>query len=144
MRPDDGQPTPTDPALRRQLEEAAEGLVYSSEGDYPFEFISLGPVETEGPLTPARFAALLGAPAGVRVGEVSLDHFLANHIEASDPWDTQAQRIRPCYERLKALLQTSLSDVRVFRIGEIQVRCYIVGRDRHGSLAGLRTTAIET
>ncbi|MBD0321465.1 MAG: hypothetical protein ICV87_14090 [Gemmatimonadetes bacterium] len=33
---------------------------------------------------------------------------------------------------------------RVFRIGNIEVRCYVVGGDGRGNLAGLETVAIET
>jgi hypothetical protein len=133
-----------DHPLRERLEEAAAELVYSSESDHPFEFVSFAADGVEEPLTPARFAALVGAPAAAPAGQTTLDRFLQHHIEASDPWDTRAQQIRPRYERLKALLQQELRDVRVFRVGEIQVRCYLVGWDGRGHLTGLATTAVET
>jgi hypothetical protein len=133
-----------DPRLRQRLEQAADGLVYSSEGDYPFEFFFLPADRAEWPLAPDDFAALIGAPPGTRASETTLDRFLSNHMETSDPWDVETQRIRPRYERLKALLQENLRNVRVFRIGEIQVRCYMVGKDEQGNLAGLGTTAVET
>ncbi|HEV2147975.1 MAG TPA: nuclease A inhibitor family protein [Longimicrobiaceae bacterium] len=132
-----------DPALRRELEQAAEGLVYSSEGDHPFEVFAL-PWGDAGPVTPEAFAARVAAAPVEPVGEVSLDRFLAHHLETSDPYDTEAQRIRPRYERLKALLLERLDGVRVFRVGEVQVRCYVVGRDGRGNLAGYRTLAVET
>lgn len=133
-----------DPILRKRLEQAADGLVYSSEGDYPFEFFFLPMGGGSEPLTPQRFAALVGAPPDAPVRQTTLDRFLSNHIETSDPWDVETQRIRPRYEHLKALLQENLRDVRVFRVGEIQVRCYIVGKDRQGNLVGFVTTAVET
>jgi hypothetical protein len=34
--------------------------------------------------------------------------------------------------------------VRVFRLGRIEVQCFVVGDDGAGSLAGLRTVAVET
>ena len=135
-----------DPALRRRLEEAAAGLVYSSEGDYPFEYFCIpgGVGAAGGELTAERFAALVGAPERTPVGERALDDFLARHLERSDPWDVRAQELRPRYERLEAALRESLRDVRVFRIGRVQVACYLAGRDARGNIAGLRTTAIET
>ena len=137
-------PGTPDPRLRQRLEEAATGLVYSSEGDYPFELFFLPGGAAGGPLTPGDFARRVGAPAGAPAREVALEDFLAHHTERSDPWDGEAQRIRPRYERLIRVLRESLRGVRVFRTGEVQVRCYLVGDDGHGNLAGLATTAIET
>ena len=133
-----------DDALRRRLEEAAAGLVYSSEGDYPFEFFCIETDDAGGELTAERFAELVGAPEGTPVGERTLDQFFARHLELSDPWDERAQELRPRYEHLKAVLCESLRDVRVFRLGRTQIACYLAGRDARGNVAGLTTTAIET
>lgn len=134
---------PVDPALRRKLEEAAGGLLYSSESDYPFEFFSLPWGEDE-PVTPAAFAARVGAPPDETLREITLDRFLIQHIENTDPYDAPTQEVRPRYERLKEVLRESLPDLHVFRIGEVQIRCYAVGRDGRGNLAGLTTVAVET
>jgi hypothetical protein len=131
------------PDLRAALEEAVEGLVYSSEGDYPFEFFFLPHADMEG-LDARGFAALVGAGDGVPVAERALDDFLARHTERSDPWDERAQAIRPRYERLTELLRERLQGVRVFRVGRLRIDCYVVGGDGRGNLAGLRTVAIET
>ena len=129
-------------AIRAELESAVEGLVYSSEGDHPFEVITLG--EAPEVLDAGTFATAIGVSDSSRVREQSLDRFLANHIDASDPWDERAQQVRPRYERLKATLRAALPDVRVFRVGEIRIDCYVIGRDADGMLTGLRTLAIET
>jgi hypothetical protein len=132
-------------ALREQLEAAAAGLVYSSESDRPFEFFSLPlPPGDDGALTAERFARLVGAPIDAPTGERTLDAFFARHLERSDPYDAEAQRLRPRYERLKKTLSELLRDVRVFRVGRTEVRCYVVGRDAAGGLAGLTTVAVET
>ena len=132
--------------MRAALEAAADGLVYSSESDRPFEYVELAAAAPPhlGPLTAERLAALLGAAPGTRIEERSLDRFLARHIETSDPYDAEAQRVRPRYEALRDVLRGSLADVRVFRVGEVEVRCYVVGWTPEGSLAGLVTTAVET
>lgn len=138
------EPREPDPELRRALEEAADGLVYSSESDRPFELFFLAGGAGRWPVGAGELAALLGEPADARVEERSLDRFLANHIENTDPYDTRTQAIRPRYEALKATLQARLRDVRVFRIGRIEIRCYLVGDDGRGNLAGLATVAVET
>ncbi|HEX2076373.1 MAG TPA: nuclease A inhibitor family protein [Longimicrobium sp.] len=135
--------TSPDPALRERLERAAEGLVYSSESDRPFELFFLAG-GGDRPPGPQAFARLLGADAGTFVEERDLDHFFARHAETSDPYDLEAQRIRPRYEALRELLRTALHGTTVYRLGKIEVACYVVGGDGHGNLAGLRTVAIET
>jgi nuclease A inhibitor-like protein len=140
-------PEPTaspDPALRARLESAAEGLVYTSESDRPFEWFFLPGGAAGWPYGVDEFARRLGAAPGEKREERSLEHFLARHIETSDPYDVEAQRIRPRYEALHQVLEESLGEVRVFRLGTMEVRCYAVGGDGRGNLAGLRTIAIET
>lgn len=74
----------------------------------------------------------------------SLESFFARHTTTSDPYDGEAQRIRPRYEELVRVLSTRLRDVKVYRIGKIEVDCYVVGLDARGNLAGLKTVAVET
>jgi hypothetical protein len=137
-------PPPSDSTLQQQLEAAADGLVYSSEGDHPFAFVALGAPPPHGPPSADWVAARLGVPAGTPVRERSLDRFLAHHLDATDPWDDRAQALRPRYERLVALLRVRLVDVRVFCVGEVRIDCYLVGRADDGGLVGLHTVAIET
>lgn len=127
-------------STRARLEAAAQGLVYLSEGDAPFEFVELGPADA---LTPQSFAALAGSP-GAPVEEVTLDRFFAGHVEESDPDDPTAQSLVPRYRALRDALRESLSEVRVFRVGRMELRCYAVGRTSAGTVAGLVTTAWET
>ena len=74
----------------------------------------------------------------------SLDEFFARHTTTSDPYDGETQRIRPRYEELVRLLSRRLRDVKAYRIGRIEVACYVAGLDASGNLAGLKTVAIET
>ena len=136
--------TAPDPGLARELEQATDGLLYSSESDRPFEPFFLAGGGARWPVAAAEFAALVGARAGEKVEERTLDRFLANHIEASDPSDARTQELRPRYEALKALLKQRLRDARVFRVGQVEIRCYLVGEDGRGNLAGLTTVAVET
>jgi hypothetical protein len=131
-------------AIRQRLLDAADGLVYSSEGDYPFEYVSLPEPPGGAPLTARSLATLVGAPASSTVSERPLADFLARHIDRIDPMDHAAQALRPRYEALLAAMVDCLPDARVFRVGRVEIRCYIVGRDGQGHIVGLATTAIET
>ena len=129
--------------VKLRLEEAAAGLTYTSESDYPFTWwFHAGPVAS--PLTPEAFRATLGVASTVRVETRELDEFFARHIEWVDPYDATAVALVPRYERLRETVRQVLRDPIVFRVGRIAIDCYIVGFDRAGNLVGLRTVAIET
>jgi hypothetical protein len=75
---------------------------------------------------------------------LSLESFFARHTTTSDPYDGEAQRIRPRYEELARLLARRLRDVKVYRVGRGEITCYVAGLDAHGNLAGLKTIAVES
>jgi hypothetical protein len=129
--------------VQRRLERAAEGLLYTSESDYPFDYFFRA-ATVRGALTPETFRAILGEPPGAEIEERSLDDFFARHIERVDPNDPVAQALVPRYRRLRETIRRSVNDVRVFRSGSVVIRCYVVGTDRNGNVVGLETTAIET
>lgn len=45
---------------------------------------------------------------------------------------------------LKKLLSENLKDLKVFKIGQIELDIYFVGLDKNGNLAGVKTKAVET
>ena len=137
-------PGDTDPKLREELERASRGLVYSSESDRPFEFFAIQYKGKRASPGAGEFARLVGAPVDAVVELRSLESFFARHTTTSDPYDGEAQRIRPRYEELVRVLSTRLRDVKVYRIGKIEVDCYVAGLDARGNLAGLKTVAVET
>jgi len=132
------------PTLREELERANAGLVYSSESDRPFEFFSRHYAGRSSPPQPAEFARLVGAKDAAPAEQRSLTDFFARHTATSDPYDSEAQKIRPRYEALMRLLSTRIRDARVYRLGKIEIQCYIAGLDGAENLAGLKTVAIET
>jgi hypothetical protein len=144
MSGSEGVPPATADLLER-LAAAVEGLVYSSESDRPFEVFFLPAAAVPEPLTGEAFAAALALDAaGAPIEEWSLDRLLRRHIEYVEPADRVAWERLPRYDALKRLLAGALRDLRVFRIGRVQIDCFALGRDAAGNLVGLRTVAIET
>jgi hypothetical protein len=131
-------------ALRDELERASSDLVYSSESDRPFEFFSINhPGRNSAPL-PGDFLRLAGKPPNTPIEVRSVRDFFSRHTTTSDPYDNRAQSIRPRYEELVLLLERRLRDVKVYRVGRIEVECYVAGLDDRGNLSGLKTIAVET
>ena len=131
------------PSVRNQLEHAADGLLYTSESDFPFEFFC-APAQIADTLTAEAFRTIAGAAADAAFEEISVDDFFARHIERVDPNDAVAMALVPRYQALKATVFETLHEPRVYRVGTIAIRCYVVGTDKRGNVAGLTTTSIET
>ena len=129
--------------IRERLRSASEGLLYTSESDRPFEPFELAGGGAGWPYGADEFARRIGAPAGARVEERTLERFFAPHIERADPADAVMQGQRPRFEALRAML-AGLRDARVFRVGDVEIDCYAVGEDGAGNLAGVHTVAVET
>lgn len=129
--------------VRERLESAADGLLFISETESPFEYEEL-PHGASVALTPDSVREALGEPEATPVEETSLDRFLSGHIERADPEDPVAQENVGRFQALKEALTDSLSDVKVFRVGEVQVRYHVLGRTPDGRVAGLAASALET
>jgi hypothetical protein len=131
--------------LRERIERAAEGLVYSTAANCPFQFRRFpGITIPVGRLSPTELASLAGARGG-EVREVTLDDLFARHIEPVNAHESEAQRLVPRYEALRDAIRDSLDDVRVVRHGRAEVRCLVLGNDpATGEVVGVETMTLET
>jgi hypothetical protein len=111
-----------------KIMKTAEGLLYPSETDAPFDAVRWG---GKGTLDEAAAKVAAGRPVlETTVGD------LFDELEGSD----EGERWRA----LRGAIEGGLSGVRVFRIGERRVDVYVVGRGPSGEWAGLHTTSVET
>lgn len=129
--------------VKQRLEAAAEGLLFISESESPFEYVEL-PGEAPAELTADAVRAALGEAEGAPASETTLDRWLAGHIEEADPADPVAQENVARFQALKRALTECLADVKVFRVGDAQVKYYALGRAPDGRVAGLAASALET
>jgi hypothetical protein len=113
------------------LEKACAGLTFPSETDaamIPFLW------EDGGALTAARLLQFFGHEEGTPVETMDLpDFFLA--IPKED---------RPAFDALVKALHENLAAVKVYKVGQIQMKAYIVGKTNDGFWAGVQTEIVET
>jgi len=131
---------PTRDPIRERIERAAEGLVYSAAARRPFEFHRFpGIMIPVTRLSATELASLAGARGG-EVHEVTLDAFLARHIERAGPPESESHRLAARFESLRDAIRGSLDDVRVVRHFGVEVRCLVLGNDpATGEIAGVAT-----
>lgn len=122
------------------LQKASEGLLFTSESEYPYEVIHW---ETTEPLTEESFRQQVSIPDGTRVERMESSEFC--DPDAPDPdWYGESERADAArFRDLMTLLRDYLSDLEVYRVGEGEVGIYILGR-LGNCIIGLKTTSIET
>jgi hypothetical protein len=121
------------------LTQASQGLLMPSESENTFEvFIWEG---TE--LTSEKILELTHYPPATSIEEVELDYFFRNVATEKD-WHDKIQKENVVkFQNLVQVIKNNLAEIRVYRIGTIEVNVYIVGKTNDG-LAGLATKVIET
>ncbi len=160
--------TPTTPGtsdvarLRTELAALTDGLWMTSETDAKLLFVS-GPNLNGAPITAdvvrqhlsAQHDALIGDVMWVAPGEEALANrtpveerdaaeFLAARETVWDPDDAVMVANAERFSRLNDKLTSELTDLKVFRFGEVNISTFIVGRSRSGELVGLLTGQVET
>lgn len=158
-------PVPTTsalPELKVKLEAAVTELWMPSETDAKFKF--LGGTQLNGAaITPDLVRAQLGVqhdallpdvmwvdPAEVplasktQVEERNAADFLTRLTTNFDPADPVSAENAQRFAKLKSVLEGQLTDLKVYRFGDISISTFIVGRTKTGELAGLLTGVVET
>lgn len=121
-----------------KLESAANGLLMMSESDYPFTWFET----PEDQLDEKLILQLAGKPEGSVIEKTNLDHLLRNMTNTSS--GAVNQETAKKFSSLSSGIKEELTDVVVYRVGEIQIEVLIAGITKEGKVAGMRTQLIET
>ncbi|CAN5719404.1 hypothetical protein BH23CYA1_BH23CYA1_10490 [soil metagenome] len=129
--------------LKTQLEAACDDLWWSSESDYPVEVIWFAaPAESADGDQESLVRELIGCEGEVET--VDIEDFFSRST-ALKSWHTAEDKAQISrLQQLKTLLQSALTNPRVYRCGEVEVRVYAVGHTPDGGIAGVKTTLVET
>ncbi|HVF44867.1 MAG TPA: nuclease A inhibitor family protein, partial [Pyrinomonadaceae bacterium] len=122
---DDGQ-------LIEELREATRGLLFVSESDHPFEVFVWGRAETTREFV--RGQARAGPSATVET-RGAREFFRAALSEPDWKGDAELAAARR-FQALLRLLETSLADLKVYRVGSVDIKVYVAGRAPSGNFVG--------
>ncbi|WP_342648611.1 nuclease A inhibitor family protein [Mucilaginibacter sp. CSA2-8R] len=125
-------------STQSNLEQAANGLLMMSESDYPFEYFATDDTT----INESLLLKLADKPQGTLIEKTTVEHLFRNMADPNSPSvkaETSA-RFREFIESLK----NELTEIAVYRVGEIQIQVFIIGINIHGTVSGMRTLLIET
>jgi hypothetical protein len=132
----------SDEQILSELKRAAEGLFYMSESDYLLE-----PVRLEAAAEPDSewLRELAGVGADARVETMSLEEFFHDAAAVRMPREGTGESPRAAsFQNVVRTLGENLTDIKVYRIGEINIPIYVLGRSGSGNWLGLSTRVVET
>ncbi|MEM9091630.1 MAG: nuclease A inhibitor family protein [Cyanobacteria bacterium P01_F01_bin.53] len=157
--------------LREQLETACDGLWWSSESDYPVEVVWQPSQDLAGTNAGIDFTKVTsthdepirrwiadyeggngkeGKGKGAKPledREIACVHPTEFFTKATVPksWHTQEDKAQLAQlQQLRQILEGTLSHLKIYRFGEVEVSLYILGLAPGDILAGVKTTLIET
>ena len=130
----------TDERLIEELREATRGLTYMSESDYPFEVFNWGAAEPTDEFLRGLTGEAAGAPVETRT---PADFFRVSTSEAAWKNAEQLGSARS-FQKILFLLERNLKDLKVYRVGVINIPVYVVGRSASGNWLGVSTRVVET
>jgi hypothetical protein len=120
------------------LKKATRDLLYPSESDEPFRVFHWK--GRHDPLTSEELLKITKQDPDTPVEEISLDDFFSELTEEQGLDEEDARK----FQNLRKVIEEQLTDVRVFRVGEVKIDVSIVGKTKDGDWAGVKTSSVET
>ncbi|MDJ0556522.1 MAG: nuclease A inhibitor family protein [Microcoleaceae cyanobacterium MO_207.B10] len=135
--------TLTNLEIFERLDKATKGLLWMSESDYPFEAFIWEFGENIS-LNNEIVLKITKHPLDMPVKIIEFDSFFQSSVTSEDWHDSEEAETVKKYQELVRIMKQYLSDLKVYKVGEIEIDVYIVGKTDVGDYAGLATVAIET
>lgn len=126
--------------LAEQIEKATAGLYYVSETDAEIRLFVGGKSAT---VSKAEILAQT-ENADTPVEERNFAEFFERLTKTEDWFGEEETETARKFVELKRVLENNIRDLKVFKIGKIQLDVYVVGLDAEDRLIGVQMKAVET
>jgi hypothetical protein len=124
---------------KERFDQLTERLLYMSETDAPLDYYELDPASSKQwpPSTGGQFLSLIGEDPGTHVETLAPEKFFKNLRPGNEDREDQVAA-------LEKAMTGELRNLAGFRVGEIEIKIYVLGQDNLGKVVGLRTLSVET
>jgi hypothetical protein len=131
----------SDEQLIEELERLIAGLLFMSEADYPLKTLFW---KKDVEVTDTYLRGEAGARVDAAVKAESVDRFFRAAVSEPD-WKGEAElAVSRRYQALVRWLKENLHDPVAYRVGEIDIKVFILGRSATGNWLGISTCVVET
>lgn len=125
----------------QELKTSTDGLIYISETDSEvLPFVG----EKSETLNIESLLKQINTASDIKVKEITFEDFFENLITIQDWFEAEEKASAEKFLKLKKLLEENLKDLKVFKVGKIEIEIYVVGLDEENNLLGIKTEAVET
>jgi len=124
---------------KERFDQLAEGLLFMSETDAPLTYYELSPEKSQEwpPSTGGQFLQLIGEDPEAHVEKLAPEKFFSDLRPGNEDREDQVAA-------LQNAMTGELRNLEGFRVGEIQIRIFVMGIDDSGRGVGLQTLSVET
>ena len=124
---------------KERFDQLAEGLLFMSETDAPLTYHILSPEKSQEwpPSTGGQFLQLVGEAPATPVEKLAPEKFFRDLRPGNEDHEDQMAALR------RAMTE-ELKNLEGFRVGEIQIKIFVLGKDDSGNVCGLQTLSVET
>lgn len=123
------------------LEESVKDLWYMSETDSEISVFRGGRASV---VSSEELKRELAIPAEEKIEERDFKDFFENLTKIQDWYEDEERLTAQRFSKLENLLEENLKNLKVFKIGQIEIDIYAVGLDSQNNLTGIKTHAVET
>ncbi|NEP89831.1 MAG: nuclease [Okeania sp. SIO2C2] len=135
--------TLTNLEIFEQLDELVKDLLWMSESDYPFE-VFIWEFGEEISLNNEIVLKITKHSLETTVKVIEFEVFFRLVIREKDWHNAEEYEVVRKYQKLVSMMKQYLSDLKVYKVGEVRKDVYIVGKTNTGDYAGIATVSIET
>jgi nuclease A inhibitor-like protein len=124
---------------KERFNQLSEDLLFMSETDAPLDYFEIDPAASKQwpPSTGGQFLSLIGEGPGTKVEDLAPEKFFRDLQQGNE--DRQDQ-----VAALEKAMTEELKNLAGFRVGEIEIEIFVLGKDDSGQVRGLKTLSVET
>jgi nuclease A inhibitor-like protein len=123
---------------KERFNQHSEGLLFMSETDAPLTYYELSPEKSQKwpPSTGIQFLRLIGEDPEAPVEELTPEKFFRDLRSGNEDREDQMAAL--------SAMMGELKNLEGFRVGEIQIKIFVLGKNDSGRVVGLQTLSVET
>lgn len=118
-------------------------LLYPSESDEKIAYFEMQ-FSTSENISLANFRMFNGIRPEAIIQEIDFEKFFAPLVKIEDWFGENEKKWAEESMKLKQILSEKLKDIRILKVGEIEIDVYLFGKAEENKWAGLKTKVVET